>query len=300
LQVQIADLAHVPVFLNAKINEREAIVKAIFHELRSLVDSYRTLYSPVQKFIESHSLVAGKFKFDFEASIDNVNLGDSLFSLMNQGRKGTFSGIEEGKRRLQQMVELADFSEEAGVVKFLKDMHNALTHDKKDAEETSVRIDAQLKKGSSELEVLNILYSLSWLTPRYSLRWAGKSLEQLSPGERGTLLLIFYLLIDQREVPLIIDQPEENLDNQTVYELLVPCIKEARSRRQIAIVTHNPNLAVVCDADQVIHCSIDKVANHKVSYLCGALENPAINAYTVDVLEGTRPAFRQRDSKYYS
>jgi hypothetical protein len=48
------------------------------------------------------------------------------------------------------------------------------------------------------------------------------------------------------------------LDNQTVYELLVPCIKEAKERRHIFIVTHNPNLAVVCDAKQIICVTLDK------------------------------------------
>jgi predicted ATPase len=130
------------------------------------------------------------------------------------------------------------------------------------------------------------------------LKWSGKNIEELSPGERGTLLLIFYLLIDRRDIPLIIDQPEENLDNHTVYELLVPSIKEARKKRQVIIVTHNPNLAVVCDADQIIHCSIDKQSGNRVTYETGSLENPAINKYTINVLEGTRPAFDLRDSKY--
>jgi predicted ATPase len=79
-----------------------------------------------------------------------------------------------------------------------------------------------------------------------------KELSELSPGERGTLLLVFYLLVDKDDIPLVIDQPEENLDNQTVYELLVPCMKEAKRRRQLFMVTHNPNLAVVCDAEQII------------------------------------------------
>ena len=95
----------------------------------------------------------------------------------------------------------------------------------------------------------DLIFSLDFLKPRYSLRMGDKELHQLSPGERGALLLVFYLLVDKDDIPLVIDQPEENLDNQTVYELLVPCMKEAKQRRQILIVTHNPNLAVVCDAD---------------------------------------------------
>ena len=140
-----------------------------------------------------------------------------------------------------------------------------------------------------------ISYSL-WIT--YYRNTLCNGLDQLSPGERGTLLLVFYLLIDKSDIPLIIDQPEENLDNQTVYDILVPCIKEVKTRRQIIIVTHNPNLAVVCDADQVIYASIDKKDGNCVTYESGGIENPVINKHVVDVLEGTMPAFEDRDRKY--
>ncbi len=96
-------------------------------------------------------------------------------------------------------------------------------------------------------ELYDFVYSLGFLSPVYNLQWDGKTLEQLSPGERGNLLLIFYLLVDRDDIPLVIDQPEENLNNQTVYKTLVPCIKDAKQRRQIIMVTHNPNLAVVCE-----------------------------------------------------
>ena len=55
-----------------------------------------------------------------------------------------------------------------------------------------------------------------------------KDLEQLSPGEKGTVLLIFYLALDKEELPLIIDRTEDNLDNQSVYSKLVPCVLEAK------------------------------------------------------------------------
>ncbi|MDQ7067548.1 MAG: hypothetical protein Q9M40_06025 [Sulfurimonas sp.] len=86
----------------------------------------------------------------------------------------------------------------------------------------------------------------------------GRGSEQLSPGERGALVIIFYLLIDKGDIPLIIDQPEDNLDNESVFEYLVPYIKQAKQNRQIIIVTHNPNIAVVSDAEQIIYTEIDK------------------------------------------
>ncbi len=99
-------------------------------------------------------------------------------------------------------------------------------------------------------------------------------------------------------MPLVIDQPEGNLDNHTVAKVLVECIKEARRRRQVFIVTHNPNLAVVCDADQVIHASMDKTDGNAIAYVSGALENPAMTQFVTDVLEGTRWAFSVRGAKY--
>ena len=142
------------------------------------------------------------------------------------------------------------------------------------------------------------MFSLNYLSPTYNLQWDGKGLEQLSPGERGNLLLIFYLMVDKDDVPLVIDQPEENLDNQTVFHTLVPCIRDAKNRRQIVMVTHNPNLAVVCDAEQVIYAEIHKDRGNEVIYVSGALESPGINKHVLDVLEGTRPAFDRRDVAY--
>jgi len=88
------------------------------------------------------------------------------------------------------------------------------------------------------------------------------------------------------------------LDNQSVYELLVKYIKMAKNRRQIIIVTHNPNLSVVCDAEQIIYAKIDKANKNTISYTSGSIENPIINKNIVDVLEGTMPAFNNREAKY--
>jgi len=156
----------------------------------------------------------------------------------------------------------------------------------------------QLRQAYTPEQLYEYLFSLDYLEPRYVLRWEDKPLEQLSPGERGTLLLIFYLLIDNSKMPLVLDQPEGNLDNQTVYQLLVVCIKEAKKTRQIFIVTHNPNIAVVCDAEQVIHASLNKEQGCQLTYISGALENPEICQKIIDVLEGTKPAIDNRVSKY--
>jgi predicted ATPase len=156
----------------------------------------------------------------------------------------------------------------------------------------------QLRKNATVKDLYDYLWSLEYLEPEYSLRLDGKELSHLSPGERGTLLLVFYLLVDKSSNPIIVDQPEENLDNHTVYRLLIPVIKDVKKRRQLIMVTHSPNIAVVCDAEQIIHAHIDRANGNRVEYAMGSIEAPELNLHVINVLEGTRPAFDNRGSKY--
>jgi len=142
------------------------------------------------------------------------------------------------------------------------------------------------------------LYGTDHVEVSYGLEYEGVDVQQLSPGTRGIVLLLLYLSIDiDDERPLIIDQPEENLDPGSIYHELVGRFKEAKVRRQIIIVTHNANLVVNTDADQVIVASRGE---HKpkalpdISYISGGLENPDIRAAVCDILEGGKEAFAER------
>jgi predicted ATP-dependent endonuclease of OLD family len=75
-------------------------------------------------------------------------------------------------------------------------------------------------------------------------------------------------------------------------------IKQAKKRRQIILVTHNPNLAIWADAEQIICTTIDKTNQNKFSYISWSIENPKINDKIVEILEWTMPAFQKRESKY--
>ena len=131
------------------------------------------------------------------------------------------------------------------------------------------------------------------------LKLSNKKISLLSPGEKGALLIIFYLLLDKDNIPLIIDQPEENLDNESIYKILTHFLKETKKKRQLIIVTHNPNLAIVGDAEQIIYVQIDKKNYNKFMFESGAIENPNINKHASDILEGTIKAFDIRRLKYF-
>ncbi|RYZ91081.1 MAG: DNA repair protein [Proteobacteria bacterium] len=213
-------------------------------------------------------------------------------------KKQELIGIEDGNRVLSDLVAQFDLNNSSGLIDFLQEIRENLFFDQRLEKDNKREIEQQLKKGYSVEDLYRFLYTLDYLKPTFRLNLGTKSLSELSPGERGALLLIFYLLLDKDDKPLIIDQPEENLDNQSVYKYLVHFIKEAKNRRQIIIVTHNPNLAVVCDAEQIVHMSIDKARSNTVYYLAGAIENGDIKTRVVDILEGTKPAFSNRTSKY--
>jgi len=296
---QIKELEGLPEQLKQGQAVRAAKVKEIFSQIQEIVLTYRMLYHPVQEFILLNPVANQKLHLEFDASIVTVNLDEIILSKVNQGRRGTFAGVEDGKRALKAIVNTADLQTAAGALAFAETLLGRFLADYRQSPPHALELAEQLKSGATPLELLDAVFGLKYLSPKYQLKWSGKSIEELSPGERGTLLLIFYLLIDRRDVPLIIDQPEDNLDNQTVYDMLVACLREARQRRQVIIVTHNPNLAVVCDADQIIHSHIDKQHKNKVTYTSGSLENPTTNTLSITVLEGTRPAFVQRDRKYH-
>ncbi|MGH6689150.1 MAG: AAA family ATPase [Gammaproteobacteria bacterium] len=227
----------------------------------------------------------------------DLGFHDRFLQLISRSVRGTFSG-SNGPGILRDLVDTTDFDDKESTLAFAARVDACLHRELGKDDGEVYRVGVQVRKGTSVEDVYRQIFALEYLRPEYTLNLGDKSLSALSPGERGALLLIFYLLVDNSRAPVILDQPDENLDNETVFELLVPCIREAKQDRQLIVVTHNPNIAVVCDAEQVIHAAIEKGSDYRITYTTGAIENPEINKHLLDVLEGTRPAFRDRDEKY--
>jgi ATPase subunit of ABC transporter with duplicated ATPase domains len=233
----------------------------------------------------------------FDVQIYESGFEERFLSFINQAGKGDYHGLDQGRSTLKSLLNSGDFNSETDAMTFTAAVLESLETVNNTVQGSSVNVQIQLRQSRSPVEVYDFIFGLAYLHPRFHLQMHHKDLSTLSPGERGALLLVFYLLLDQSEMPLVIDQPEENLDNQSVFEILVPCIKEAKMRRQIIMVTHNANLGVVCDSEQIVYAQMDKV-NSVVTYDSGSIENPEINRHITDVLEGTMPAFRNREKKY--
>jgi ABC-type lipoprotein export system ATPase subunit len=300
LQARIDQLDQLP----ARLVEHQALRSNLTGEIFSILESQRKarefLFKPVQDLIQGNSLIRDEYKLQFQATLGSSPdvVGAALFDLIKQ-TSGEFRGADDSLNVIRTLADKYDFNNRENVLSFVSDLHTKVAEAAAASGKTTVGLGTILKKDRTAAEVYDLLFGLSFLEPRYSLLFQETQIEQLSPGQRGALLLIFYLLVDKGRNPIILDQPEENLDNETVVSLLVPVLTEAKKRRQIIMVTHNPNLAVVCDAEQVIWSSFDRKKGSIISYVSGAIENPVINGHVVNVLEGTMPAFNNRRIKYH-
>jgi hypothetical protein len=145
------------------------------------------------------------------------------------------------------------------------------------------------------------LFSTDHITVQYDLFYEGVDIRKLSPGTRGIMLLLLYLALDETDDrPLIIDQPEENLDPKSVFEELVPLFVAAKTKRQVIMVTHNANLVINTDADQIV---VAESGEHQpsglplIKYISGGLENLTIRTAVCNILEGGEDAFLERQRR---
>lgn len=266
-----------------------AIFEAIVEEEQELAD----LYAPIKARIDKAAGSLSKLSFSVRRNVDVARWaakGEDLLDLRTNGPfKGRGELLRSSRAALVAAWTTGDASQAAAaLLDFVKTNEAALRSHK--PENVEFRVWAR--------NISDWLYGTDHVTVGYGLQYDGVDIEQLSPGTRGIVLLLLYLAIDaEDDRPLIIDQPEENLDPQSIYQELVHRFRDAKKRRQIVIVTHNANLVVNTDADQVIvaQCGPHRPGQlPRISYESGSLENPVIRQHVCDILEGGERAFKER------
>nr|WP_239507095.1 AAA family ATPase [Stenotrophomonas maltophilia] len=299
LETRIEQIKELPQQLKALEARRLQLSGEIFDTLDAQRRARAELFKPVQDLIQKNVLIREDYRLQFQATLaaSADAIADQLFALIKQ-TSGDFRGQDEALATIRRLFDGHDLNTKDGALAFIASLQEKVLAAAK-ASGSDAGIFSLLKKGQPATAVYDLIFGLNFLEPRYSLLFQDTQIEQLSPGQRGALLLIFYLLVDKGKTPIILDQPEENLDNETVFRLLVPVLSEAKKQRQIIMVTHNPNLAVVCDAEQIIHARFDRALDSTISYESGAIENTGLNEVVVTILEGTKPAFENRYGKYH-
>ncbi|MCP3903853.1 MAG: AAA family ATPase [Planctomycetes bacterium] len=141
----------------------------------------------------------------------------------------------------------------------------------------------------------NLSAMLTWQVPnRYVIKYHGKQLKKHSLGQRASALILFVLSQRDNDV-IIIDQPEDDLDNQTIYEDVIKLVRRLKPTTQFIFATHNPNIPVLGDAQQVIACEYTEDA---IRPDAGSIDVPSQQEAIVKIMEGGREAFQRRKEIY--
>ena len=159
-----------------------------------------------------------------------------------------------------------------------------------------------------------------WFRVHYIVKSGDDTINRMSQGKKALVLLEMIVNLDNSNCPLLIDQPEDDLDNRSIYNELVQYLRKKKHERQIIVVTHNANVVVGADAEEVIIANQagDDTPNYskQFEYRCGAIENVSpiygddgeilrgvlnqkgIQEQICDILEGGKEAFELRQRKY--
>jgi chromosome segregation protein len=141
----------------------------------------------------------------------------------------------------------------------------------------------------------NLSALLTWQVPNeYAIRYHGKHLKNHSLGQRASALILFVLSQNDNDV-IIIDQPEDDLDNQTIYEDVIKLVRRLKSKTQFIFATHNPNIPVLGDAEQIISCTYTEDA---IEPATGSIDSPEQQTAIVSIMEGGSEAFQRRKEIY--
>ncbi len=136
---------------------------------------------------------------------------------------------------------------------------------------------------------------LVWQVPnRFLIKYKGKELTEHSLGQRASALILFVL--SQREHDLIvIDQPEDDLDNQTIYQDVIKLVNKLKVDTQFILATHNPNFPVLGDAEMVVSC---EYLNDHIDVQLGSIDDKKVQERIVNIMEGGEEAFNRRKEIY--
>lgn len=147
----------------------------------------------------------------------------------------------------------------------------------------------------AELFMNNLKTLLTYQTPnKITITYRGKELEHHSLGQRASALILFVLSQRENDV-IIIDQPEDDLDNQTIYEDVIKLVRLMKPKVQFIFATHNPNIPVLGDAEQLHACSF---MDNTVAIQSGGIDDPHQQKTIVDIMEGGKEAFNRRKEIY--
>ncbi len=304
---------------NEAIKDEQNKLNKIAIEKKNLLAKKETYENEKVKIVDAYIKVFGiydlmrnefkKYQNKFEDISLNVSVGFDSYEFNNEVINNCLN--KQDIKRVASNVKWKDEYEyqydPSNHLDFVKKIFNAVVKGKIKT----------IKNKSTKDAIIKILENYFDLD--FKISYKNDSLDKMSPGKKGLVLLRLLIDLNNEEWPILLDQPEDDLDNRSVYDDLVSFIKAKKKKRQIIIVTHNPNLTVGADAEEIIVANQEgqekgrENNKYKFEYVSGALENSfelsetaqkaillrkGIRQHVCEVLEGGKEAFQKREQKY--
>lgn len=283
----------------ADINKQEQQLQRITNHqaeiLQTVIDDHCSFKDKANWVCDALKISHGELGISVATDLHSSEMQDFLQSKLNQ------RGYER-KNYVQELLEDYNKNNKTHISNFLRELLSE---------------DVLLKNWNNPRDVAIDFFTRNWYGLNFILSYQEDDFRQMSEGKQAFVILKLLLDFSDKKCPILIDQPEDSLDNRAIYKELVAYIKEKKKERQIILVSHNSNVVVSADAENIIVANQEGVNNKnenrvKFQYTNGALENTkqrdetsayilssqGIREHICDILEGGRIAFEKREQKY--
>ncbi len=271
-----------------KLTERKTELKTSVAELKKKTEKHSSKLDALLRAIANlNEAWHAEFKF-IEAELEKINSAQSSLNISSEfkGDKATFQKKMEDTFRGSNIR---------------KESFSGLATEYIDFGAIYVDLAEAAKKARSKAETFSALFTenalslLSFQIPnRYEVTYNGKPLKSHSLGQRASAMMLFLLSQNDNDL-ILIDQPEDDLDSQTVYEEVVKLLRTIKPRQQFIFATHNANFPVLGDAETVTACSVEDEAFNVVT---GSVDSKDCQTKIIQIMEGGPEAFDRRKTIY--
>lgn len=293
-----------------ELNKKLALITQETESAQKISDEYkeigRNLLSLHLSYLDRMNDIAFKMNLRHDDVIltSSIVLKNTLYSTLSECISLRSTAMNE---LINSVVQSFKKQTKVDIEECLKDILNK-----------ALRNEIPFKAGYDTQSFMSKILSENWFGLSLNVEYDGDNLKDMSPGKRSFVVLKLLLDFSDKKSPILIDQPEDNLDNRAIYSDLVRYIRKKKKDRQIILVTHNPNIVVGADSEEVIVANQNgknapNESGIKFQYLYGSLENTknrindetipmldrcGIREHVCDILEGGENAFKERENKY--
>ena len=263
-------------------------------ELSEINSSRNQLILKIQKAIKERDDILRSIFKEYKAKIDEINKSqdDIKIEITFQGDKEQFKQNIKVNFKGTGLTDIKDDKISKQFPDFLGIIIDCIIDDNKNLR--NILTESELIKVSENIKRESSSYIKLYTPDLVKIYYHGKPLEQHSIGQRASALILFILTQEDNNL-IIIDQPEDDLDNQVIYNEVINTIKKRKKSIQFIFATHNPNIPVLGDAENIL---VTEYNERRINVEAGNIDCRKTQNKIIDIMEGGKEAFKKRKLIY--